>query len=139
MILFEIKAIGINILFGIFFFIIVNTTSLYEGKIKSKILTNIFYFVLTIGSGIIYIIYLDKILFSFNFYYILFIALGFYIASIIKFFKTEKYTVLFTYLVFKLSVIVKKVFLFLINYSFWRKIKIKRKVIQKNIETKQKE
>ena len=130
MILFEIKAIGINILFGIFFFIIVNTTSLYEGKIKSKILTNIFYFVLTIGSGIIYIIYLDKILFSFNFYYILFIALGFYIASIIKFFKTEKYTVLFTYLVFKLSVIVKKVFLFLINYSFWRKIKIKRKVIQ---------
>ena len=131
MILFELKAIGINILFGIFFFIIVNTFSLYEHKIKYKIIINIFYFVLTISIGIIYIFYLDLILFDFNFYFILFIILGFYLAYNIKLFKTAKYTPLVNYLVKLLIKIIKKVFLFLINYSFWKKMKLKRKIKDK--------
>ena len=131
MILFELKAIGINILFGIFFFIIVNTLSLYESKLKSKILINIFYFVITIITGILYIIYLDLILFSFNFYFIFFIILGFYIGYAIKIFKTEKYLPIFNYLVKLVINIIKKVSLFLINYSFWKKIKLKRKIKDK--------
>ena len=127
MIIFELKAIGINVLFGIFFFIIINTFSLYESKIKSKIIINIFYFVLTIVAGILYIIYLDLILFSFNFYFPFFIILGFYIAYSIKLFKTEKYTPTLNYLVKLIINIIKKVFLFLINYNFWHKIKVKRK------------
>jgi hypothetical protein len=128
-IIFELKAIGINVLFGIFFFIIINTFSLYESKIKSKIIINIFYFVLTIVAGILYIIYLDLILFSFNFYFPFFIILGFYIAYNIKLFKTEKYTPTINYLVKLIINIIKKVFLFLINYKFWKKLKqiIKKK------------
>ena len=128
MILFELKAIGINLLFGCFFFITINTIGLYEVKIKSKVLTNLLYFVLTISCGIIYIIYLDKILFSFNFYYLLFLSIGFLIASKTKYLRTEKYVVLFHYLVKKSMLVIKKVFLFLINYSFWSKIKLKRKI-----------
>ncbi len=131
MILFELKAIGINLLFGIFFYIAVNTFSLYEVKIKSNILINLLYFVLTIFCGIIYIIYLDLILYSFNFYYLLLISLGFFIAYKSKYLKTQKYITLFNYLLLKLLVIIKKVFLFLINYSFWSKIKIKRKIKDK--------
>ena len=135
MILFELKAIGINILFGIFFYIIVNTFSLYEYKLKSKIIINFFYFALTVFTGIIYIIYLDAILFTFNFYYILFIIIGFYIAFTINLFKTERYLLVFNYLVKSTLTITKKVFLFLINYSFWSKVKI---LIRKNINIKRK-
>ena len=128
MILFELKAIGINLLFGSFFFITINTIGLYEVKLRSKILINLLYFVLTISCGIIYIFYLDKILFSFNFYYLLFISLGFFIASKTKYLRTDKNVVILNYLVIKALFIIKKVFLFLINYSFWSKIKIKRKI-----------
>ena len=131
MILFELKAIGINLLFGIFFFITINTISLYEVKIKTKIFINLLYFVLTIFCGIIYIFYLDLILFSFNFYYLIFITLGFYFASKTKYFRTEKYILLLNFLISKLFIILKKVFLFLINYSFWSQIKIKRKIKDK--------
>lgn len=135
MILFELKAIGINVLFGIFFYIIVNTFSLYEYKLKSKIIINFFYFALTVFTGIIYIIYLDAILFTFNFYYILFIIIGFYIAFTINLFKTERYLLVFNYFVKSTLTITKKVFLFLINYSFWSKVKI---IIRKNINIKRK-
>jgi hypothetical protein len=130
-ILIELRAIGVNLLFGAFFYIIINTFSLYEVKVKSKVLSNLLYFVFTIFCGIIYIVYLDVILFDFNFYYLLFIALGFYIAHKSKYLKTEKYIKFFNYLIFKLLIIIKKVFLFLINYSFWSKIKIKKKIKDK--------
>ena len=136
MIIFELKAIGINFLFGIFFYIIVNTFSLYESRVKSKILINFFYFFITISIGVIYILYIDSIFISFNFYYILFIVLGFYIASSTKPFKTEKYILIFEYFIKTIVTIIKKVFLFLINYSFWSKIKPKRKTISKNTDIK---
>ena len=128
MILIELKAIGINLLFGIFYYIIINTFSLYEVKIKFKIIINILYFVLTVFCGIVYIVYLDLILFTFNFYYLLIIMLGFFMAEKNKYLKTEKYIVIFNYLFQKSLFIIKKVFLFLINYSFWTKIKIKKKI-----------
>ena len=131
MILIELKAIGINLLFGIFFFIIINTLSLYEVKIKQKFITNLLYFILTVFCGIIYIIYLDLILFTFNFYYVLFIIFGFYIAYKTKYFQTKKFLPTFHYLIRKALLILKKVFLFLINYSFWTKIKIKKKIKDK--------
>ena len=131
MILFELKAIGINLLFGIFFFITINTLHLYEVKIRLKNFINLLYFVLTISCGIIYIFYLDSILFSFNFYYLIFITLGFYIASKTKYFSIKKYIILLNYLISKSFIILKKVFLFLINYSFWSKIKIKREIKDK--------
>ena len=127
MILFELKVIGINILFGLFFYICVNTFSLYEVKLKYKSIINLFYFLITILTGVLYIIYLDLIMYSFNFYYIIFIVLGFYIGHIGKLFKTKKYTPLFNYLIKLLLLIIKKVFLFLINYPFFSKIKLKRK------------
>lgn len=122
MILLELQAIGINILFGIFFYILINLFSFYETKIKNYIIINIIYFIITILSTILYIFYLDRILFSFNFYYIIFIFLGFFISGKIKYFKTEKALNLANYIAFKMLTIVKKVFLFLINYSFWRKL-----------------
>ena len=127
MILFELKAIGINILFGLFFFILVNTFSLYEVKLKKKSIINLFYFVITVGVGILYIIYLDLLLYAFNFYYILFIIMGFYIGNIGKLFKTKKYLPMFNYLIVLNLKIIKQTFLFLINYSLWKKIKFKRK------------
>lgn len=127
MILFELKAIGINILFGLFFFILVNTFSLYEVKLKKKSIINLFYFVITVGVGILYIIYLDLLLYSFNFYYILFIIMGFYIGNIGKLFKTKKYLPTFNYFIVLNLKIIKKIFLFLINYSLWKKVKFKRK------------
>lgn len=122
MILIELQAIGINILFGIFFFISVNTFSFYEVKIKNFIIINIIYLIITTLLSILYIYYLDKLLFSFNFYYLFFLILGFFISSKIKYFKTEKALNITNYMVLKLLIIVKKVFLFLINYSFWRKL-----------------
>lgn len=132
MILFELKAIIFNVLFGIFFFITINTLSLYEIKIKFKIITNILYFVLTIFCGIIYITYLDLIFFSFNYYYILFLILGFIIAKSFDVFKTQKQILVFNYFVFKTTNIIKKVTLFLINYNFWNKLLNKfKKIIKK--------
>ena len=131
MIIFELKAMGINFLFGIFFYIIVNTFSLYEDKVKSKILINFFYFFITISIGVIYILYIDSIFISFNFYYILFIVLGFYLTSSTKPFKTKKYIHVFEYFIKTILTIIKKVSLFLINYSFWTKIKLKRKIKDK--------
>ena len=127
---------GINFLFGIFFYIIVNTFSLYEDKVKSKILINFFYFFITISIGVIYILYIDSIFISFNFYYILFIVLGFYLASSTKPFKTKKYIHVFEYFIKTILTMIKKVSLFLINYSFWTKIKLKRKTISKDTNIK---
>lgn len=132
MILFELKAIGVNLLFGMFFAIMINTLSLYEVKIKNKIIINLFYFILTIFCGIIYIIYLDLILFSFNYNFPLFIIFGFFIANRFYQLKPDKYIPIFNYLVIKTIKIIKKVFLFLINYSLWRKIKLKIKKSKKH-------
>lgn len=132
MILFELKAIGVNLLFGMFFAIVINTLSLYEVKIKNKIIINLFYFILTIFCGIIYIIYLDLILFSFNYNFPLFIIFGFFIANRFYQLKPNKYIPIFNYLVIKTIKIIKKVFLFLINYSLWRKIKLKIKKSKKH-------
>ena len=122
MILFELRAIGVNLLFGMFFAIMINTLSLYEFKIRNKIIINLFYFILTILCGVIYIVYLDLILFSFNYNFIIFICLGFFIANKFYSFKPNKYIPTFHYLIKTSIKIIKKVFLFLINYSLWIKV-----------------
>lgn len=129
MILFELNAIVLNFLFGLFFYISLNTISFYEVKIKYKLIINLLYFLSTLFCGIIYIIYIDSIFFSFNYYYILFIVLGFYFVYSSKYFKIRKRLPLFNYLFLKTLNIIKKVFLFLINYNFWKKLKqiIKKK------------
>ena len=129
MILFELKAIVLNFLFGLFFYISLNTISFYEVKIKYSLIINLLYFLSTLFCGIIYIIYIDSIFLSFNYYYILFIILGFYFAYSSKYFKLRKSLPLFNYLFLKTLNIIKKVFLFLINYNFWKKLKqiIKKK------------
>ena len=134
MILSEIKAILLNLLFGMFFYITLSTFSLYEEKIKSKIINNLLYFVLTVLCGIIYIFYIDKIFFSFNYYYILFIVLGFYFGYKNKFFKTGKKVSMFNYWLKKLLIIIKKVTLFLINYKLWSKLAKKiKQIIKKKV------
>lgn len=132
MIIFELKAIGVNLLFGMFFSIMINTLSIYEPKVKNKIIINLFYFILTIFCGILYIIYLDLILFSFNYNFIIFIIIGFYTANKCYQFKLNKYLTIFEFLVTNILKLIKKVFLFLINYSLWIKVIGKFKQIIKN-------
>lgn len=121
MILFELKAIGVNLLFGSFFYIMINTLCFYEVK-ANKIFVNFLYFVLTIIWGLLYIIYLDYFIFKFNLYFVLFIVLGYFITSRIKWFNLNSKLVIFNYFINLNFKIIKKVFLFLINYSFWKKL-----------------
>lgn len=122
MIIFELKAIGVNLIFGIFYYIMINTICFYEVKIKSKILINFLYFFITIFTGIIYISYIEFFHFKFNFYFVFFISLGYFISHKIKWFKLENKLHTFNYLLSIIKIYIKKVSLFLINYSFWHKL-----------------
>lgn len=122
MIIFQLKAIGVNLLFGMFFYVVVNTICFYEQRIKNVFLINFLYFILTTISGLLYIIYLDLILFEFNPYFILFIFFGYFLAYQLKWFKLTDKLILMNFLTRKMICFIKKVFLFLINYSFWHKI-----------------
>jgi hypothetical protein len=118
MILLELEAIGINILFGIYFYISLNAISLLFTK-KNPFLSNLIYFLITLFNGLIYILYIDKIFLNFNFYYLLFITIGFYLAYTSKYLKLNKQIPLFKYLIKKLLLTTKYIFLFLINYKLW--------------------
>lgn len=118
MILLELEAIGINILFGIYFYISLNAISLLFTK-KNPFLSNLIYFLITLFNGLIYILYIDKIFLNFNFYYLLFITTGFYLAYTSKYLTINKQIPLFKYLIKKILLTTKHIFLFLINYKLW--------------------
>ena len=122
MILFELKMIGINLLFGIFYYIWINAISFYESRIKIKIIINFLYLLATILFGVIYIIFLDIFILKFTFYFVLFIILGYFISYKVKWLKLENKLVIFNFMVTSIIKIIKKVSLFLINYSFWNKL-----------------
>lgn len=121
MILLELKAIGINILFGIFFSITINFISLLFTKNK-PILSNAIYFIFTICCGILYIIYIDKIFIKFNLYFVVFIVLGFYIGSTSSKFNIDKQLKLFKYLMKFFLNTFNKILKISINYNLWNSI-----------------
>ena len=127
----QLKSIVINLLFGAFISILFSTIEYYENKKPNKIVFWFAYFFATIVLGILYIVYLDKIFFAFNFYYLLFIVLGYSIAYNSKFFKVANYLKLFNHILLKLLSFLKWLALFSINYSMIKQIKKKLVVFKK--------
>ena len=123
MIPFELLIIGINILFGIFSITIINALSILLKNKNNPILSNILYFLVTILCGFIYILYIDKIFYSFKLYYLLFIIIGFLLAVKIKFLHINNYFPLFVYLNKMLFIFAKNLLLFSINYKLYKSIK----------------
>lgn len=132
MIFVQLKSIVINLLFGAFISIIFSTIEYYENKKPIKVVFWFIYFFTTIALGILYVAYLDKIFFPFNFYYLLFIVLGYSIAYNGKFFKMANYLKLFNFVLRKLLSFFKWLALFSINYSMIKQIKKKLVVFKKN-------
>lgn len=122
MIILELKAIGINILFGIFSATIISAISFFIDKYNKPILSNIIYFITTIFLGILYILYIDLIFFIFNFYYLLFIILGFILSCKINWLNIKDRLPLFVFIAKVLLKFLKNLLLFMINYKLWIKI-----------------
>jgi hypothetical protein len=122
MIILELKAIGINILFGIFSATIISAISFFIDKYNKPILSNIIYFITTVFLGILYIVYIDLIFFVFNFYYLLFIILGFILSSKINWLNIKDRLPLFVFIAKVLLKFLKNLLLFMINYKLWIKI-----------------
>lgn len=120
MIILELKNVVINILFGIFTLNIINFLSLLIDKYHKPIVSNFFYFLISILCGLIYIVYIDKVFFDFKFYYLLFILIGFVLVCKISFLNINSNFILFSFLIKTSMGFFKKILLFSINYSFFK-------------------
>lgn len=119
MILNDLIAILFNILFGMFFSITLNITDVFVSKKNRIIISNIVYFLITVLSGILYILYIDKIFFVFKIYYLLFLVLGFFMVLKFNIFKIEKQLLFFSSIIKLIFKILRKTFLFSINFALW--------------------
>lgn len=139
MIITQISTILINIIFGAFFKIIVFFLARFQRK-------NIFFyfalsFIITIILGLFYIILLEKYFFDFKLYYLLFIIIGFYIASS-KLFNLKRIDLIVHFFIQKISIFSKIFFRFSLNIPMWQLLlkklpKIKKKKIR-NLSQKEK-
>jgi len=119
MILNDFIAVMFNILFGMFFSIALNIADVFTSRKNNIIISNLIYFFVTILSGILYIIYIDKIFFVFKLYYLLFLTLGFFVVLKFNFLKIEKQLLFFSSIIKVVFKLLGKVLLFSINYALW--------------------
>ena len=120
MIWIEFTSIIINILFGIFFVFLLDLISILLYKNHSILLENFNYFLATILVGVIFVLYIDKSIFEFNFYHIIFIIFGAFLSQKTSLLNIRNKSYFLRNLVSKIKKFLFKTLLFSINFTFWK-------------------